>query len=75
MLGFFVYALFFLFLFFHHEVVVTHVSSFSQLVKCFRPWDRCRAGLLSDEQAEAVGPRIPAGRMGTPQVRHHQRDV
>lgn len=26
-----------------------------------------RAGLLSDEDAAAVGPRIPSGRMGTPQ--------
>ena len=26
-----------------------------------------RAGLLNDEDAAAVGPRIPCGRMGTPQ--------
>eukprot|EP01043_Picozoa_sp_COSAG02_P036964 COSAG02_NODE_2745_length_8108_cov_2699.027469_5_plen_101_part_00 len=26
-----------------------------------------RAGLLNDEDAAAVGPRIPSGRMGTPQ--------
>ena len=33
---------------------------------CARCSCACRAGLLNDEDAAAVGPRIPVGRMGTP---------